>query len=94
MGDNNKPIEGSPINTTIGVAAPASSHSHGLTATFTTAFTTTSTPSITSSKATSTTTKLILTPVIKLLKKQVKVNTAKKDPIAASTGSKPPAKKT
>ena len=56
--------------------------------------TTTSTPSMTSSKAASTTASLILTPAIKLPKKRVRANTVKKDLIAASTGSKPPAKKT
>jgi len=96
MGNNNKPIEGSPINTTTGIAAPAPtpSYSYSPTTTFTTTSTTTSIPSITSSKAASTTTKLILTPAIKPLNKQVRVNTVKKDPIAASTSSKPPTKKT
>ena len=36
MGDDNEPIEDSPINTTAGVAAPAPGYSHGPTATFTT----------------------------------------------------------
>jgi len=94
MGDDNKPIEASPVNTAASVAPPTLGHSHSPTATFTTTSTTTSIPSMTSSKAASTTTLLILTPVIKLSKKRVRVNTAKKDLIAASTGSKPPTKKT
>ena len=69
MGYNNKPIEDSPVNTTVSIAAPTPSHSYGLTATFTTTSTTTSIPSIISSKAASTTTELILIPAIKSLKK-------------------------
>ena len=94
MGDDNEPIEASPVDTAASVAPPAPGHSHGLTATFTTTSTTTSTPSITSSKAASTTTLLISTPAIKLLKKRVRVNTVKKDLIAAGASSKPPTKKT
>ena len=71
MGDNNKPIEGSPVNTAAGIATPAPTPSHGysLTTTFTTTSTTTSIPSVTSFKAASTTAKLILTPTIKPLNK-------------------------
>jgi len=94
MGDDNEPIEASPVDTAASVAPPAPGYSHGLTATFTTTSTTTSTPSMTSSEAASTTTLLILTPMIKLPKKRVRANTAKKDLIAASAGSKLPAKKT
>jgi len=94
MGDDNEPIEASPVDTATSVAPPAPSHSYGPTATFTITSTTTSTPSMTSSKAASTTTLPILTPIIKLPKKQVRINTAKKDLIATSAGSKPPTKKT
>ena len=73
MGDDNKPIEGSPIDTAAGIAAPSPGYSYGLTTTFTTTYTTTlittSIPSIMFSEAAFTTTKLILIPVIKLLKK-------------------------
>jgi hypothetical protein len=71
MGNDNEPIEGSPVDTAAGVAtpAPAPAHGHGLTATFTTTSTTTSIPSITSPKAASTTAELILIPAIKPLKK-------------------------
>ena len=91
MGDNNKPIEESLVNITAGVAVPAPTPTYGLTTIFITTSTTTSIPSITSSEAASTTTKPILAPATKPLKKQAKVNTAKKNPTAAS--SKPPAKK-
>jgi len=94
MGDDNEPIEASPVNTAASVAPPAPGHSYGPTATFTTTSTTTSIPSMTSSEAASTTTLPILIPAIKLPKKQVRANTVKKDLIAASAGSKPPAKKT
>ena len=94
MGDDNEPTEASPVDTAASVAPPAPGHSHSPTATFTTTSTTTSIPSMTSSEAASTTTLLISIPAIKLLKKRVRVNTAKKDLIATSAGSKPPAKKT
>jgi hypothetical protein len=94
MGDDNEPIEGSLINITANIAAPAPSYGYDLTTTFTTTSITTSTPSITTSKAASTITEPISTPTVKLLKKRARANTVKKGPIATSTGSKPPAKKT
>jgi hypothetical protein len=93
MGDDNEPIEGSPIDTTASVAAPSPGYGHGPTATFTTTSTTTSIPSITSSKAASATTELILTSIINPLKKRARVNIVKNNPVAAGISSKPPAKK-
>ena len=69
MGNDNKPIEGSPINTIAGVTVSAPTPTYSPTTTFTTTSSTTSTPSITSSKAASTTAELISAPVIKPLKK-------------------------
>jgi len=83
MGDDNEPIEGSPVDTAADIAAPAPGYGHDPTTTFTTTSTTTSTPSITTSKAASTTTGPILTPAVKPPKKQARVNTVKKDPVAA-----------
>ena len=90
MGDDNEPIEGSPVDTAVSIAAPAPSYGHGLTTTFTTTFTITN---MMSSEATSVTAKPISTPVVKLSKKWVRANIVKKDPLAASTGSKLPIKK-
>ena len=65
IGDNNKPIEGGPINTTASIPTLTLSYGYSLTTTFTT----TSIPSIMSFKTASTTAKIILIPIIKPLKK-------------------------
>ena len=66
MGDNNEPIEGSPVDTAAGIAAPAPSYGYGPTTTFTTTSTSTN---MTSSEAAFTTAEPISTPTVKLLKK-------------------------